>query len=67
MILSVPPLLVGQFVNMFFGCIRSNGMAGKFNVANGVHARIRTTGIDELTMVSAVTLDKQLGNFARGG
>jgi hypothetical protein len=58
--------LVGQFVDTFFGCIRSNGMAGEYNVANGVRARIRTTGIDELTMVSAVFLDKQLGNFAKG-
>jgi hypothetical protein len=33
-------------------------MAGKYNVANGVHARIRMTGIKELTMVSAVFLDK---------
>jgi hypothetical protein len=58
--------LVGQFVNMFFGCIRSNSTVGKYNVANGVRARIQTTGIDELAMVSAVFLDKQLGNFAKG-
>jgi hypothetical protein len=57
--------LVGQFVDMFFGCIRSNGTTGKYNVANGVCAMIRTMGIDELTMVSAVFLDKQLGNFAK--
>ena len=57
--------LVGQFVDTFFGCIRSNGMADEYNVANGVHARIRTTGIDELMLVSAVFLDKQLGNFAK--
>jgi hypothetical protein len=50
--------LVGQFVDTFFGCIRSNGMAGKYNVANRVRARIQTTGIVELTMVSAVFLDK---------
>jgi hypothetical protein len=58
--------LVGQFVNTYFGCIRLNGTAGKYNVANGVNARIQTTGIDELMMVSAVFLDKQLGNFAKG-
>jgi hypothetical protein len=58
--------LVGQFVNMFFGCIRWNGTAGEYNVANGERAKIQTTGIDELTMVSAVFLDKQLGNFAKG-
>jgi hypothetical protein len=40
--------LVGQYVNTFFGCIRSNSMAGKYNIANRVHARIRMTGIDEL-------------------
>ncbi len=50
--------LVGQFINTFFGRIRSNGMAGQYNVANGVHARIWMTGIDELMMVSAVFLDK---------
>jgi hypothetical protein len=49
---------------MFFGCIRSNGMVGEYNVANGVRVRIWTTGIDELTMVSTVFLDKQLGDFA---
>ena len=58
--------LVGQFVDTFFGCIRSNGTVGKYNVANRVRARIQTTGIDELTMVSTVFLDKQLGNFAKG-
>jgi hypothetical protein len=58
--------LVGQFVDTFFGCIRSNGPVGKYNVANGVGARIQTTGIDELTMVSTVFLDKQLSNFAKG-
>jgi hypothetical protein len=51
---------------MFFGCIRSNGTAGKYNVANGVRASIQATEIDELTMVSMVFLDKQLGNFAKG-
>jgi hypothetical protein len=50
--------LVGQLVNMFFGCIRSNSMVGKYNVTNRVSARIRTTRIDELTMVSAMFLDK---------
>ncbi len=50
--------LVGQFVDMFFGCIRSNGTVGKYNVTNGVRARIWMTGIDELRMVSAVFLDK---------
>ncbi len=59
--------LVGQFVNTFFGCIRSNGMVGKYNVANRVCVRIWTMGIDELTMVSAVFLDKQLGNFVTCG
>jgi hypothetical protein len=58
--------LVGQFVNTFFGCIRSNGTAGEYNVANRVCARIQMTGIDELTMVSVVFLDKQLGDFAKG-
>ena len=58
--------LVGQFVNTFFGCIRSNGTVGKYNVANGVQARIRTTGVDELAMVSAVFLEKQLGDFVKG-
>ncbi len=58
--------LVGQFVDTFFGCIRSNGTAGEYNVANRVRARIRMMGIDELTMVSTVFLDKQLGNFAKG-
>jgi hypothetical protein len=58
--------LAGQFVDTLFGCIRSNGMAGKYNVANGVRARIGMTGIDELTMVSAVFLNKQLGDFAKG-
>ena len=43
---------------MFFGCIRSNSTAGKYNVTNGVRARIWMTGIDELRMVSAVFLDK---------
>ncbi len=46
--------LVGQFVDTFFGCIRSNSMVGEYNVANGVRARIWATGIDELTMVSMV-------------
>jgi hypothetical protein len=50
--------LVGQCVDMFFGCIRSNGMAGEYNVANRVRARIQMTGIYELMMVSAVFLDK---------
>ncbi len=58
--------MVGQFVDTFFGCIRSNSMAGKYNVANRVRARIWTTGIDELMMVSAAFLDKQLGDFAKG-
>jgi hypothetical protein len=58
--------LVGQFVDTFFGCIRSSGMAGKLNVANGVPARIQMSGIDELTIISMVFLDKQLGNFTKG-
>ncbi len=58
--------LVGQFVDVLFGCIRSNSTVGGYNVANGVRARIRMAEIDELTMVSAVFLDKQLGDFAKG-
>ncbi len=52
---------VEQFVDTFFGCIRSNSMAGIYNVTNGVHEYMqgsRWTQIDELTMVSAVFLDK---------
>jgi hypothetical protein len=58
--------LVGQFVDTFFGCIRSNCMVGKYNVTNRVGARIRTTGIDDLTKVSAVFLDNEMGDVAKG-
>ncbi len=50
--------LVGQFVDMFFGRIRLNCTAGRYNVANRVRARIWTMGINELMMVSTVFLDK---------
>jgi hypothetical protein len=50
--------LVGQFVKTVFACIRLNCTMGKYNVTNGVRARIRMTGIDELTMVIEAFLDK---------
>ncbi len=52
-----------QFVNNLTGRVRSNGMSGKYNVANRIDPQVRPLGVDELVVIDVLFLHEVFSNF----